>query len=1063
MHLRAIKRLLLFIAIAVLPAFAQTPPQLDMFGNLTGLSCPASASWINTTVSTGAVTGSLTPQNISLTSVTGVVAGNWLTIDAGAAPAQITAEGLGTVATGTVQYKVTLARGNYIPGTAVLKVNGVPAAYDLGAFALDSSASGDAQRNGLMQTGILVDAGLVTAGASSGNMAAATGGATDATAYPNFMSVQYGDPVPATVHTAVQEFINIVFTSAFATAHNGQAITIDYKYSPSEMFVVPSLTGNQINGVVLMNNHAANAPITQGTWYDAKVTVASVPTWIYCDPLGFGNYDFALYVIAPDSTSSHISDTSNTTVTAAISTTGSPVVVTPASMAGICNLCYVTLDQGTASEETQQASSITGSTFTVTPAKTHAANFTVKGYYYNGVGFGSCTSNGGCTAGLAGTSGGKYFGNVGFWGPMQIVRSRGWGYGMVQGFYDTRATPVATVTGGGTIPWPTADHTNIAKMPFIVTEDVVQASSDAANTKANTAGCGGGIAGANGDTDFNTKNVWTTFNGVTTGADPGALFINSNGFGDIYDLNLYAYLCGTLKSGIGGLTSNHENPWLAMIMEDETDYLNSFTVVKRTGFTSTDGVYEDYGSRKNLLMPYHVSTSANSHNGNFTAFSNNLNNLKSNLISLLTTEYTTIAALNTAWGSSYDNFGTDGTQVTGVALSPLPDGTTTTFTVTLAHAPDRESIQLFASSNGTNSPVLAGDLPGGGKTSGAYTATGTFKGPSSSNVSSSSITYSTGAVSVTFSVAPAASANALTVNYWFGGWGVGHGLADEDGTCPAFSASCATVYGTSPNNIQVDGNAAFQADMVTLLGDMVSYYSSHEITQYRALMPHTLITSGYSTGGHGAPADLVTYQNYCGNVDVLAYSSMDPTNINSGGAGTQGVNPYQYINQYCGDKPQLLWSGNHADTASVMNLRGCNTSFGVADQAARATKYGTWIAQLGVKGTTTNTGTSAGINTWQFEDNYSECTNWGLVSAEDNPYDGVHDTTSGTPELVGNNALAYTPELNNWGDLIDPVRIDIVTQENTLLGAAPPAMFPTVPTGRQPMLVLYDVLYQFLF
>lgn len=1027
---------------------AQTPPQLDMFGNMTGLTCPASASWINTTVSSGAITGSLSPQTITLSNATGVAVGNWLTVDAGAAPVQVTGESLGTVATGTVQYKVTLAHGNYLPGSAALKVNGVAVAYDQGALTSPPLA-------GKLQTGILVDAGLVTTGTSSGNMAAATGGSTDATAYPNFMSVQYADPTPASDHTAVQEFINIVFTSAFVAAHNGQAVTIDYKYSPAEMFVVESVSGSNITGVI-MNNHAANAPITQGTWYFAKVTVGTTPTWVQCDPLGFGNDQFALYAMGQDGTTSHISNTVNTTVAAAVTSTGSQTV-TPASMAGICNGCYLTFDQGTASEETAQVTAVTGSTFTATFQNLHSANFKVQGYFYNAVAFGTCVTTGSyCPGGLAGTSGGKYFGNLGFWGPVQIVRARGWGYNVNQAplqFGDARVSPLYTVNGGGTIPWPTADHSNIAKMPFMTTNDVTYYGSYDSGNLAQTSGCGGGVAGSNGNTDYAFKNIWTTWNGVSTGANPGG-FYGGAGFADLYDPNVDAYLCGTLKTGgFAALSNNHENPWLMAAQGPQGDYINSFSNTTRTGFTPFDGTYEDFGSRKDLFMPYHISVSA-AGNGSYIAFSNNLNNLKSNLIAALQAEYTTLcpstplACLNTAWGSSYDNFGTDGTQVTGVALTPTPNGSATTFTVTLAHVPDRESIQLFASSGA----ILAGDLPGGGKSS-AYTSTGTFQG--SALICSSSITYSTGAVSVTFCSAPATGA-ALTTNYWYNGSGVGHGLADEDGTCPAFSASCATVFGTSPTNIGADGNAAFQADMATLLGDMAGYFSSHEKTQYRTYLPHTPIVSDYALGSHGIPTDPVIYQNWCPNVDAVGISAMDPTLRNSGGVGPQGISPYQYVNDFCGDKPELAWAGVTAVADSVMNIKGCNTTGSLATQALRAAVYGTWITQLGVIGAYTGTNTFTGINTWQFADNYSECGssydggNWGMVSAEDNPYDGVHDTTGTMPEYIGNNAFTPTPELHNYGDLIDPVRIDIVNQENSLLGSSP--SLPVVPTGRQPML-----------
>ena len=823
------------------PAFAQAPPQLDMFGNLTGVTCPATASWVNTTVTSGAITGSTSLQTITLSNATGIVVGNWLSIDAGAAPVAVTGEALGAIATGTVQYKVTLAHGDYLPGTAVLKVNGVAVAEDQGALTSPPLA-------GQLQTGILTDIGLVTTGTSSGAMAISTGAASDPTPYENFLSVQWANPTPALDHTAVQEFINIVFTSAFVAAHIGQAITIDYKYSPAEMFVVQAVSGSNVTGI-FMNSHPANAPITQGTWYDTKVTVGTTPTWVFCDPLGFGNDDFSLYqlntdstslsfsnqvnttvaaavtstgtqAVAPASTSSisvstflfidqgtasqemvavtavspgvsftanfqkthaanftvkgvyngHISDTANTTVAAAVSSTGSQTF-TPASRTGICNGCFLTFDPATASEETAQVTAVTGGTFTVTFSKTHAANFIVLGYYYNGVAFGTCLTSGGCVAPLGGTTGGKYYGNVGFWGPMQIVRMRGWGFNALQSFEDLRVEPVATVFGGGTVPWPTADHSQIAKMPVEVTIDAARTSTKN-GISSQVAGCGGGVAGANGNTDFAVKNVWSSFNGVVTGAQPGQFFAGQV-FPDLYDPNSYAYLCGTLKTGFVGLTSNQESPWTLFLMEDETDYLDSFNDVNTTGFTASDGTFEDYGSRKDLFMPNHISTSKAADTGVVLAFSNNTNNLKAALITTLQTEYPTVAALNAAWGSSYDNFGTDGTQVTGAALSPLPDGTTTTFTVTLAHAPDRESIQLFGSLAAGVSPLLGGDEPGGGcgfhsscDTGGSfpYTTTGVFAGVSTSNISSSSITYSTGAISVTFSVAPAASASALTVN-----------------------------------------------------------------------------------------------------------------------------------------------------------------------------------------------------------------------------------------------------------------------------------------------------------
>src|SRR5579872_766206 len=770
------KRLIILLLLAV-PCFAQTPPQLDMFGGLTGSPAPASASWINTTVSSGAITGSLSPQTFTLASVTGVAIWNWLTIDAGAAPVQVTGESLGTVASGTVQYKVTLAHGNYLPGSGVLKVNGVAVAYDLGAFAKDSSASAAAQENGLLQTGILVDAGLVTTGTSNGAMAVATGLSTDPTPYENFLSVQNADPTPSAPGTAVQELLNIVFQPAFSTAHNGQAITFDYKYSPAEDFVVQNLSGSNVTAT-LMNSHAANAPITQGTWYFAKVNVGAVPTWVECDPIGFCNDQFAMYGTGQDQTSgSHMSLTVNTTAATAITTTGVLTTIAPVSMAGICNGCYVTFSQGTANEETEQVSNVTGSTFQFTPTYTHAANYTIEGYYYNGVAFGQCLSSGGCSAGTAGTTGGKYYGNKGFWAAMQIIRQRGWGYNIQHSpdkFGNSWVAPLYTLSGGGTIPYPTADHSQIAKMPFSITNDVTYYGSfnHSNYNNASLTGCGGGVTpgvtGANGDIDYSFKNTWTTYNGVTTGAAPGNFIAGS--FADFYDSNMNAYLCGWLKNGSdsGLLSNNHENPWLAFWQGPEGDYIRSFGDSKRTGYTAWDSTYVDYGSRKELFMPYHLCLSL-AGNGSYIPFANCTNNNKAGLIAALTTEYTTIAALNSAWGSSYASFLSTGGQDTGTALSPTPNGVATTFTATLPHIPDRGGVQVFAS----NGSVLCADLPGGG-ISGAYTSTGTCQG--SALISSSTIQYTTAtnAISITFSSAPASGA-ALTANSYHDGFGKGTG------------------------------------------------------------------------------------------------------------------------------------------------------------------------------------------------------------------------------------------------------------------------------------------------
>lgn len=211
-------------------------------------------------------------------------------------------------------------------------------------------------------------------------------------------------------------------------------------------------------------------------------------------------------------------------------------------------------------------------------------------------------------------------------------------------------------------------------------------------------------------------------------------------------------------------------------------------------------------------------------------------------------QYGTIANLNAAYGSNYSSFSSAETAVTGESPvgctnSCTGNGTTTTFTMTLAHAPVPGSIHFNLTPSGGSKTFISGDCPfwsatnfngcpsvsGGGTflqpagfpantqvqsgyfftdsngcfeqanakgTTGASftppasctgtqtTTTGgvtfTAIGPATVNASST-VTYSSGAISVTFAFAPA-TGTVISLDYDFGGFPNGTGLADDDGT-----------------------------------------------------------------------------------------------------------------------------------------------------------------------------------------------------------------------------------------------------------------------------------------
>ena len=140
-------------------------------------------------------------------------------------------------------------------------------------------------------------------------------------------------------------------------------------------------------------------------------------------------------------------------------------------------------------------------------------------------------------------------------------------------------------------------------------------------------------------------------------------------------------------------------------------------------------------------------------------------------------------------GFKLHTFDSTGTQVTGESVG-TGNGTTATFTYTLAHTPVSPFSVLF-SVGGT---AEIGDCPwftntGGTKYCMTTTANlGTLGSPIVNVISqsTSTINYSTGAVTINFVTAPAVGV-AITVNYIYGGWNAGGtGLMDENGSHTAW-------------------------------------------------------------------------------------------------------------------------------------------------------------------------------------------------------------------------------------------------------------------------------------
>src|SRR6185437_5340777 len=229
---------------------------------------------------------------------------------------------------------------------------------------------------------------------------------------------------------------------------------------------------------------------------------------------------------------------------------------------------------------------------------------------------------------------------------------------------------------------------------------------------------------------------------------------------------------------------------------------------------------------------------------------------KKALYTQLTGEYGTIAALNTAWGSSYTTFGTSGTChgshfATWICPSPgaaisvgTGNGATTTFSATLSGTVSANSLGIFS----------AGDLVGGDGGNGHFSTAGTLTG---AGAISGTINYSTGALSVTFATAPASGA-AITAEYIQNGWGVGTGAMDEDGRS-AHSAyigsNVVCIDGVGDSSVCTGGysSAGFTADMGTLDTTLAARYAKTFYDQIQATLPGALNIGLDTCGTWGTP------------------------------------------------------------------------------------------------------------------------------------------------------------------------------------------------------------------
>jgi hypothetical protein len=384
------------------------------------------------------------------------------------------------------------------------------------------------------------------------------------------------------------------------------------------------------------------------------------------------------------------------------------------------------------------------------------------------------------------------------------------------------------------------------------------------------------------------------------------------------------------------------------------------------------------------ISPLQTANSVIAYGGGGFVYSDTLVHTRKALRDSLAAKYSTVGALNTAWGSSYTTLDSSGvcvgTQPITCASSVAADsvgtgnGSTLTFSPTLSHTViSGYSLQILVA----GTPV-AGDICNNYSNTACSSNPGVIYGPNASGT----INYSTGALSISFTAGHApANGAVITATYVANGWGIGTGFMDEDNR-----ASHNSYMGTDWKFMS-NTNATVLADLNVFLQAMAGKYFSDCSTHIKAVYPNIMYLGPDSLGTWGAPPSAPVLKAAGQYMDIFT------------GGGTTTVYSQaemDYIEANYGDKPYFNAFYSTANPDSALSAHPNNVApSGQATQLIRGQTYNTTMTGQLAAHTTAGNYPYIGMYWWEYYDNWGEQLNWGLVTHLDNAYDG-HEPASGS-------------------------------------------------------------------
>lgn len=199
-----------------------------------------------------------------------------------------------------------------------------------------------------------------------------------------------------------------------------------------------------------------------------------------------------------------------------------------------------------------------------------------------------------------------------------------------------------------------------------------------------------------------------------------------------------------------------------------------------------------------------------------------------------------------------------------------------------------------------------------------------------------------------------------------GGWPNGRGLMDESGRHAWIGNDPLRLAHTAP---------AVRADMDAFLALYADRYFRIVTEAIHAATPRQLIFSPVldSHGGLTRPAILRAAGRYCDALQIAAEPPSRPDVV----ARTYAL----------AGKPMYSWLGLRADSDSALGAPAPGLPAGAATQAERGRAYARAVEWLFSFRTQEGVAPIFGLDWWEYMDKIGERANWGLVSADNQPYD----------------------------------------------------------------------------